>query len=248
MNISIVTVCYNDQQGLVRTYRSLKKILDKIQWVVIDGKSIDGTFDFLQAVEHHNFTFISEKDNGIFDAMNKGVKLSTRKYVVFLNAGDVLSDDFDMDLLKQEIENDYDLLFYNAKFVYPNGKSIIRSARKFDAIWHSIPANHQCIFVKTELARKFPYSLDYNICGDFEFLSNLWVYGASYKVIPQIFAFFEVGGVSTIRPLSVLRQAATIQKRILGLPNFLILISAIRRSFSLLLTYIFFRISLFCKN
>ena len=73
-----------------------------------------------------------------------------------------------MSLLQMEIENDFDLLFYNAKFVYPNGRTIIRSARKFKAIWHSIPANHQCIFVKTDLARRFPYSLDYSICGDFE--------------------------------------------------------------------------------
>ena len=69
MNISIITVCYNDIDGLVKTYHSLKKYLDKIQWIVIDGGSNDGSLSFLSGIKQSSFIYVSEKDKGIYDAI-----------------------------------------------------------------------------------------------------------------------------------------------------------------------------------
>ena len=87
--LSIVTVVFNDLKGLNETYKSLKsQTFTNFEWIVIDGGSTDGTKEFIQNDNQLVKTYTSEPDNGIFDAMNKGIKLATGTWITFLNAGD----------------------------------------------------------------------------------------------------------------------------------------------------------------
>jgi len=96
--LSIITVTKNDLPGLMSTYESIISqdcSLDCVEWIVIDGESSDGSVDYLKALHpEFDLTYISEKDLGIFDAMNKGAEKASGQYFLFLNAGDILHNDF----------------------------------------------------------------------------------------------------------------------------------------------------------
>ncbi len=88
--ISVITINFNNKSGLIRTAESVLKqtFRDQIEWIVVDGGSNDGSVDFLESIKISIDTLVSEKDKGIYDAMNKGFRLSTGEYLLFLNSGD----------------------------------------------------------------------------------------------------------------------------------------------------------------
>lgn len=109
--ITIVTVVLNDSKGIKKTFKSLSSInKSKYEHVVIDGKSTDGTFDFLKKKSERIDILISENDSGIYDAMNKGVKVSNGDIICFLNAGDTVIEgylDYPLRLFKEFTNIDY---------------------------------------------------------------------------------------------------------------------------------------------
>ena len=89
--ISVITINYNNCQGLIKTYDSLRIQLDlntRVEWIVVDGNRTDGSVDFLNSISSEIDTLIVESDKGIYDAMNKGLAAATGEYVWFLNSGD----------------------------------------------------------------------------------------------------------------------------------------------------------------
>jgi putative colanic acid biosynthesis glycosyltransferase len=88
IELSIVTISRNNIEGLVKTANTIPVDADYIEWIVIDGDSEDGTRNFLGSLPHKELKFISEADQGIFDAMNKGLRLAKGELIIFLNAGD----------------------------------------------------------------------------------------------------------------------------------------------------------------
>lgn len=92
--ISIITVCLNNKDGLERTIKSvLSQTLSKKEFIIIDGASTDGTEELLKEYQTGINVILSEKDNGIYDAMNKGVKLAKGEWIICMNAGDVFSNE-----------------------------------------------------------------------------------------------------------------------------------------------------------
>ena len=91
--ISVVTVCYNSFDMLKETMQNVdKQTYDNFEYIVVDGNSSDGTVDYLKNYNGKLTKYISEPDKGIYDAMNKGVKISSGDYVIFSNAGDIFAE------------------------------------------------------------------------------------------------------------------------------------------------------------
>lgn len=110
--ISIITICFNNAEGLKRTAASVRAILDlDVEWIVVDGNSTDETRDLLPSIGATSW--VSEPDRGIYDAMNKGLKQCSGEFVMFLNSGDrlhstsfislLLRDDFDYEIAYSDI-------------------------------------------------------------------------------------------------------------------------------------------------
>ena len=240
--LSIVTVCFNDLPGLKETEKSIthSKVSPLLyEWIVVDGNSSDGTKNFLSESTAINL-FVSEKDNGIYDAMNKGTKLAKSPYVVYMNSGDTFTD---LNLIIDTIKsNSFDLFFFDARFIY--GKySRIRKAKDFSYIKHGIPANHQAIIFKRESLGVAPYDTSYKICGDYKLLADLYIRHASHLVINQTTAEFHVGGVSTHRGSQLLNEAYEIQRKTLHVPQPRAFLSYLKRATSITLTLIIHRLS-----
>ena len=105
--ISIITINYNNLSGLIKTVNSVKSQISKsYEHIIIDGGSIDGSFDYILANKSLFSNWVSERDSGIYDAMNKGILFSKGTHVLFLNSGDTLYDDNILSSIDFELYSD----------------------------------------------------------------------------------------------------------------------------------------------
>lgn len=237
--ITIVTVVYNDLAGLRKTYESICSQSNRdFHWVVVDGGSTDGAADYLQSLNCSFLTWSSEKDNGIYDAMNRGVSRSAGEYVVFMNAGDVF---FDSDVLAKVCvslsgcQPAADILYGGAMLSFPgSGRKAYRAPRRAEkSLWHGLPANHQATFYRRVLLGVEPYDLKYQLCGDYYLSASLIQGGARAAYLDEPLAIFEVGGLSYTRRTKLFAEPYCIQRDVLGLPWYYRLASICKRFISM---------------
>ena len=232
IKISIITVCFNDLSALKQTSKSItNQKYSNIEWLVIDGGSSDGTCNFLSNNEAVA-VFISEEDNGIYDAMNKGTSLATGDYLIYLNAGDVFYEDDSLDILINTISG-ADVALLGAFFKIGESISRYRSPRSLPSVWHSVPANHQATVFKREVIGTLPYNDGYKICGDYELIAKLYKKNVTSKVIDHPLVIFSLGGISTTSPGLLTREAIRVQREVLELPCYVIALSWLRRQCAL---------------
>jgi len=206
MKISIITPCYNSVLTIEATIQSVlsQKNVD-VEYIVIDGGSTDGTVDIIKKYSDKVFYWVSEKDNGIYDAMNKGIVHATGEVIGILNSDDFyVSDDVLMqvsDVLKQ---NDMDACYGDIVFVdKTNTKKVIRTwvsgeykERRLYCGW-IMP--HPSVFIKTEIYKKYGlFRSDFKIAGDYELLLRLIkIHKISFLYIKKIMVCMRGGGAST---------------------------------------------------
>ena len=191
MKISVVTVCYNAVQTLEKTMLSvLNQTYPDVEYIIIDGGSTDGTVDIIKKYADRLAYWVSEPDKGIYDAMNKGIKVATGEWINFMNSGDVFAD---KDVIKRvfvekEI-NDYACIFGNTFFSFHNSGKIVKYG---DSTLHKImPSCHQSIFTKRQLLLVYPFDLNYKIAADFDFFYKLWKLGLRYRYVNTIVAIYD---------------------------------------------------------
>lgn len=204
MKLSIITVCYNNKIGLIKTADSiLKQTLHEFEWIIIDGGSKDGSKEIIERLSVISPECVSywcsEPDNGIYNAMNKGVKVATGDYLLFLNSGDIFYDDKVIEQVAPNLE-DVDFVFGNHCYVSKYGK--IRDSSKWPKIlpkefWIARTINHQSMFIKRSTLVKTPYDESLKVVADWAHpFYWLAIKNGSYKVIDTIVAIAEEGGYS----------------------------------------------------
>jgi len=171
---------------------------------LIDGGSKDSSIDIVNKYIDKIDYFVSEKDNGIYDAMNKGIDVATGKYISFLNAGDIYTNPNILNELSKEIItlNYLPDFIYGSVNIYSENRNFIKTLDplKFSKIFLNMLNTrvvcHQSVFVKDEKCVK--YSLDYKIKGDFNWYYDLLTTIDSRKIYrtKQIVANYLLGGIS----------------------------------------------------
>lgn len=206
MKISIITVCYNSEATIENTIRSVvSQSYQDIEYIVIDGESSDKTLDIVKRYEDKIAKIISEPDQGIYDAMNKGIKVATGDVIGILNSDDYyIGDDVVSKIAKAFKENSPDLIFADLAYVTTdNQNKILRyySAKRFvpKKLKQGIMPPHPTLYVKKEVYEKYGnYSLDFKIASDYEmFVRLLLVKKLSYFYMNNCIIKMTVGGVST---------------------------------------------------
>jgi glycosyltransferase involved in cell wall biosynthesis len=208
--ISIITITYNDLEGLRKTIVSIdsnfKSINSYINHIIIDGNSFDGTSDYVNYIVKFRkikTTFISEPDLGIYDAMNKGVLNSSSDFVIFINSGDFLLSAFFEKLVYDRLLTILDnskcagLAFgciYNL-----SGIKYFVKAREISILRPRMPSLHQGIIYKRSVLVEMPYSLNFKICGDFENICRL-IKKYRFDHFDLNISELIAGGLSTIKP------------------------------------------------
>lgn len=204
VKVSIITVCYNAADCIENAIKSvLSQTYKGIEYIIIDGRSNDRTLDIVNNYRDRISTVISERDNGTYDAMNKGVKIATGDLVFFLNADDTFHNkDVVSDVVTEMTENgDAALLYGNV--VYFDRQSNIEDLRVFKHInkKNLIHENlcHQGVFAKRYLfdfSEAGMFDLRYRIAADYDWLLKVFL-NKKYQVLyfNRIIAKFNYGGI-----------------------------------------------------
>lgn len=193
--ISVITVVYNDFIGLKKTVESVvNQTYNNFEFIIVDGGSTDGSVEYAKSVEGVT-KYVSEKDNGIYNAMNKAIDMAEGKYCIFMNAGDTF---YDNDTLLQSVAQMCDHDFYVGGTIEVGKETQRFGAEKLMSILflltHSI--YHQSTFTKTSLLQQHHYREDLKIVSDWAFFFEMWLKGATYAPLDNVVSYYFLGGFS----------------------------------------------------
>lgn len=202
MKISIITVNFNDAVGLESTVRSvISQKSDKYEFIIIDGGSTDGSVEIIKKYADKIDYWISERDRGIYHAMNKGVVQAHGDYCLFLNSGDSFYNEKVLDyILKVEYNDDIIV----GRVVSKNGHSqlFLPPSREISLYYlFSGTVPHQGAFIRTDLLRRIPYDENLKIVSDWKFfLEAIILNNCTVRYVDEYIAEFDTTGVSTSNP------------------------------------------------
>ena len=196
MRFSVITINYNNKEGLEHTIESVLSQTNKdYEYIIIDGGSTDGSMDVIKTYQDHITYWLSEKDQGVYHAMNKGVAHAHGDYLIFMNSGDRF---YSPDVLSSLYEYQEDIIcgkVLKGDSSRPSGhhKQIISLV---DLMRASLP--HQAMFIKRELLLKHPYDEKYKILSDWKFSIETIIFdNCSFRNIDIIVANYDTTGIST---------------------------------------------------
>ncbi len=204
MKLSIITINYNNKTGLLRTLESVaRQTSEEFEYIVIDGGSTDGSVNLLNQYRSHISYCVSEKDSGIYNAMNKGIRNAHGEYSLFLNSGDVLNSP-DVVEAFNNLSEKADIITGIERFVKydDNGfKTVLSENHSPREIVSDIfilsSISHGSSFIKTQLLKKNPYDETLSIVSDWKFfLEALLVNQNSYYSWDFPINDFDATGIS----------------------------------------------------
>ncbi len=143
----------------------------------------------------YNLRFVSEPDNGIYDAMNKGIAMAQGKFALFLNSGDIFHQDAAYFVRKLKMQKDNVMITGDALLDFGDGHKIKRSAKPGWYIYHSLPASHQAIFFPVPGLKKWRYDLEYKVSSDYALAAKMYKAGYAFKKLNGLVSEFSMGGV-----------------------------------------------------
>jgi glycosyltransferase involved in cell wall biosynthesis len=200
IKLTIITINYNNAIGLKKTIESVvNQIYKNFEFVVIDGKSNDESVSVINNFGDKISYYSSEKDNGIYNAMNKGIKAANGEFLLFLNSGDLLFDNY-------TIENIFDKLDSSIGIIYGNAIMVSEKEKLAYIYPESLPFSffydktlcHQSVFIKKELFGETGYNEQNKIVSDWEFFTEKIILNkVKYKHIQQFICQYELNGMSS---------------------------------------------------
>jgi len=204
--VTVITVCYNSADCIERALKSVvTQDWPRVEHIVIDGGSIDGTLAILERYKNHLSYVGSEPDKGIYDAMNKGLDRATGEIVCFLNADDqYASSDVLSRVAKQMHAHQLDAVLGDVAFFH--SKDPTRMVRRYRSdrftpdrlAWGWMPAHPALFLNKSVVQRVGRFKEDYRIAGDFDYIARAF-YGHNlhYLHLPEVLVHMQTGGAST---------------------------------------------------
>lgn len=225
-DFSIVTINWNNLEGLKTTYQSVAaQTHRRFRWIVIDGASTDGSLAWLNALDESRAEITSERDKGIYDAMNKGLRraVETPGYTLFLNSGDALAEPDTLARIAAAIE----AAEVSPKFVYgdfyrkaESGRLTRIAAKPIERLRMGLPASHQTMYFENERLREMHFRECYKLSADYcmliEFLTGV-DRSTGVLQLPFPLCVFDTTGISHKRRFEALREDMQIRMRFLKL-------------------------------
>ncbi len=209
--ISIITINYNNLKGLVDTAESIMNQTDNnFEWIIIDGGSTDGSKEYIESIAHHIDYWVSEPDKGIYNAMNKGTRVATGEYCLYMNSGDCVYDNTTIGQLNKlnytsDVVCGIGTTWYNGQLfatryprketnfsdficLLPNDKTRIASSSLL----------HQATLIRRTCLLATPYDETMKIAADYKFWIQHLIYkNGTYETIGVTICRFDKTGVSS---------------------------------------------------
>ena len=228
LKISIITVCYNAESCIEKAIQSvIGQTYKNFEYIVIDGQSTDQTLAIVNKYKGNISKIISEKDSGVFDAMNKGVNHSTGDIIYFLNSDDYFYESNILEIIGQEFLKSPSTDLLNGRVVVDTGiKNYDKSAftapckTKKDLVIHGLC--HQRVFAKRRLFEKYGlFNTKYKICADLDWLMRVFNSSVEIKFADYFIAHFYPYGLSHKKRNGRIKETLTIIFKNVSLIEFL---------------------------
>ncbi len=208
IKITVITVVYNDRDGLQNTADSvIRQDYDNIEYIIKDGGSTDGTLEVIRnyAETYDNIRYSSGKDAGIYDAMNEAMEMASGDVIEFLNAGDrFVSDNVVSRAMETIMETGSDIVYGDVIYENMDGTVNVRTypqscSRKIYYLTGDV-INHQCLFARKKLFENNRFDTDYRICADREWMMRIGAYSPNLKMISMGFpvVIYPLDGFSVV--------------------------------------------------
>ncbi len=204
--ISIIVVSLNTKKKFLKTINSIQEqVYQNYEIIIIDGKSIDGTIKEIKKIKNKKVKYIIQKDNGIYDAMNKGIRKSKGEWIIFLNSGDVFYNQNVLIKIFSKKINKFDILFGDT-VVVSKSLSYKVAAKKFTNRTITMPFCHQSTLVKSIYLKKYLFDLNYNLSSDFNFFLNSYYKNLKFNKHNSVISKVEAYGQSDLNRQTVFSQ------------------------------------------
>ena len=214
--ISVITVCFNASKYIEQTIKSVLEQKDcDIEYIVIDGGSTDSTLSIIKQYEDKLTTWVSEPDKGIADAMNKGVKLASGDFLVFLHADDYFVDEFALSRAMDHLNIGVDICAFDVIFK-TSYKDIKKSTKPFGVrAYFKTPVMHQGVFCKKELFQQLNgFDTSFKIAMDYDFFYRAYQQKVKMKINHYTLSIMRDTGVSSRQDWFSLKQRFAEEKRV----------------------------------
>jgi len=217
MKISIITIVYNNVKDIEKTILSVldQKIKD-LEYIIIDGGSSDGTVDIIKKYQGQLTAFVSEKDHGIVDAFNKGIKKASGDIIGLVNAGDFLEIGALKKVTKAFEKNSPDIIYGNIQY-WENGEKKYIYKADHTLLPKFMSINHPAVFIKRFIYNQYGLFDDtYKLAMDYDLLLRLYTKNVTFAYIDTILSNMTHGGVSDINWRLAYHESFSIRKKYLG--------------------------------
>lgn len=224
--LTVITVVYNSERFIERTIKSvLSQTYPNIEYLIVDGASKDKTLDIVKKYEDRIALWVSEKDKGIYDAMNKGQELANGEYVIFLNSGDIFADH---QVIEKVFANadDADVYYGETGLISEEGEDVgmrrLKAPEKFNwkSLRYGMMVCHQSFIVRKNILK--PYDLQYRISSDIDWMISALKNSTQQKIVNThvMISKFMEGGMSQVNRRKALEERYHILKKYYGfIPN-----------------------------
>lgn len=222
--LTVITIVYNNVRDIERTIKSvLNQTYPKIEYIIIDGKSTDGTLAIIEKYRSKVSKIVSEPDKGIYDAMNKGLAIATGDYVLFMNSGDEIYDEHAVQDIFDSAPG-ADIYYGETEMYNDNWQSLGRrrheAPEQFDwkSFKYGMSISHQAIYIKRSIIT--PYDLSYKYSSDIDWIIKAAKKASSIVNVHRYVAKYLVGGMSKKKHRESLKERFNIFTKYYGLiPN-----------------------------
>jgi glycosyltransferase involved in cell wall biosynthesis len=206
MKVSIITVCFNSKKTIIATLNSvLTQSYKNIEHIIIDGKSSDGTGKILKDYPFKRKIIISEKDNGLYDAINKGIKIASGDIIGVLHSDDIYNSNLTIEHIVNLIKKNKNINIFCSDIVFFRGNNFSKISRYYSAydfkknnFKYGLMPPHPGVFIRSSaLKDNIKYNINYKIASDFDFLCKLILKEKiRYKILNILSVRMRAGGIS----------------------------------------------------
>jgi glycosyltransferase involved in cell wall biosynthesis len=221
--VTVITVVLNRASEIEHTLKSvLNQNYKNLEYIVIDGESDDGTIKIIKKYLNGISEFISEKDKGIYDAMNKAADLANGEWLIFMNAGDFfVADDVVSRTFSVCKSSECDVIYGDGIYTFDESRVLVR-APKIATLTDGSGFSHQSCFIRTKLQNEYGFDLKESVAADYDFFLRLHRAGKVFKKVDVTVSEFLFGGFSNRPPMEVIKMRHRIYTKYYKRSNFIL--------------------------
>lgn len=221
MLISDITITYNNIEGLKRTLDSfLQQTFLDFEVIVIDGGSTDQSAELLEryvpcfAEKGIAYSYVSEPDGGRYNAMNKGVGKASGEWVMFMNAGDTLSDSHTLEAVSEHlIDSEVDIVYGDNQCVYGDIVTYHKAEGSVEYIKRGLPFSHQSVMTKLKLFKQRGYDEQFKISGDYDWFLGAYLESRVFRYVNICISDFYMDGISSNQRFAGYKESLKVRKK-----------------------------------